>query len=128
MLATAALMLALTGCSAATGSHHDAGLVAEQFASALSEEDLETVCSLLATGTLATLEEESGSPCVDAIGTLDLPAGGAVRATHAYARAAESILGSDVIFLTLEPSGWKVRAAGCTARPDLPYQCTLKGE
>ncbi len=33
----------------------------------------------------------------------------------------------DTLFLSSVPGGWKVTAAGCTPRPERPYQCRIKG-
>jgi hypothetical protein len=124
----AALLAVLAGCSGTPGNDAVAGNVTAHFAEALAAGDADTACTLLATQTRATLEAETGESCTDAIVALQLPAGGTVHSTKAYARAAESVLDFDVIFLSLEPTGWKVTAAGCRERPGLPYQCELKGE
>lgn len=126
VLATA--VLASAGCSGAAGNDAAAGRVAQEFSSALAAGDPASACDLLAMGTVTALEQESGSACADALGALDLPVGGSVGTTRAFARAAESVVGADTLFLTLEPGGWKVRAAGCTKRPERPYHCDLKGD
>jgi hypothetical protein len=120
--------LALAGCSGAAGNDAAAATVAGEFTSALSAGDTDAACALLAQGTLDTLEQESGSSCTEALATVDLPDGGVVISTRAYARGAEAVLESDTVFLTLEPTGWKIHAAGCTQRAPLPYHCELKGD
>jgi hypothetical protein len=35
--------------------------------------------------------------------------------------------GTDTLFLTEVAGGWRVSAAGCTARPGRPYDCEVSG-
>ncbi len=127
LVAAAVALIVLSGCSSAPGHDAAAGDVAARFSEALSTGDMDAACRLLAAGTLTTLKDDHGQPCSEALLTLELPSGGTVSETKAYARAAESTLTSDVVFLTLESNGWKVTAAGCTARPGMPYRCELEG-
>lgn len=122
------LLLSLAACSSAPGNDVAVSEVAGSFSTALAADDGTAACHLLADSTRAALEKQSGLDCADAMGSVGLPPAGAVRSIAAYGRAAQVVLESDVIFLTLAPSGWRVTAAGCTPRPPRPYDCDLKGD
>ena len=36
-------------------------------------------------------------------------------------------LGGDTVFLTETPTGWRVTAAACEPRGELPYECQVEG-
>ncbi len=118
-LATAAL---LTGC--ASLQEDDVRQVAGAFEDpATSPADR---CALLAPTTRETLESDESSPCADAIEQVPLP-GGAVEAVEVWGGDAQVRLGGDTVFLTETPSGWKVTAAACEPRGELPYDCRVEG-
>jgi len=83
-------------------------------------------CALLAPSTLETLEFDESVPCADAIGQVPLP-GGAVESVEVWGGDAQVRLGGDTVFLTETPSGWKVTAAACEPRGELPYDCQVEG-
>ncbi|MCU1635222.1 MAG: hypothetical protein JWQ68_461 [Cryobacterium sp.] len=122
------LLFALVGCSGGAGDDAAATAVATQFAEALTNGDTDGACELLAQGTRASVEQEAGTSCGQALSTLELPTMGAAHDVQAYGRGAQVKLATDVLFLTLESSGWRVTAAGCTQRQDRPYHCAVKGE
>ncbi|RNE66462.1 hypothetical protein EEJ31_03415 [Cryobacterium tepidiphilum] len=128
LTAAAAVVAALSGCAGPAGNDAAAASVADDFESALSSGDGAAACRLLTDNTRITLEDDQGAPCASAITALGLDAGGAIDSSRAYARAAQVMLQNDVLFLALEPSGWRVTAAGCTARVDRPYLCDLEGK
>jgi len=117
----------LSGCAATSGDDAPPASAAVDFGSALSAGDGEAACRLLTPTTRAALEETSGTTCAAAISALGLKRGGAVKTSRAYGRGAQVVLEDDVMFLTLESTGWRVSAAGCTARVDRPYLCDLEG-
>jgi hypothetical protein len=57
----------------------------------------------------------------------ELPAAGEVTGTDVYGQWAQVRLTGDTVFLAVFPDGWRVVAAGCTPRPERPYDCVLKG-
>ncbi|MEU5576193.1 hypothetical protein ABZ791_03245 [Streptomyces huasconensis] len=63
-------------------------------------------CAAPAPGTRDELEHSSELPCPEA----SLP-----------------LTDRDTLFLSSFPGGWKAIAAGCTPRPEKPYQCRIKG-
>ncbi|KMS77301.1 lipoprotein [Streptomyces viridochromogenes] len=117
-----------TGCGAAAGERGDAAAAAATgFTYALQRADGRQACALLAPRTLDELEKPEQTPCAQAVTEERLPAGGAVRRVDVYGGQARVVLTGDTLFLAHFPSGWKVTAAGCTPRPEQPYDCTIKG-
>ncbi|MFD0355305.1 hypothetical protein ACFVHW_16455 [Streptomyces sp. NPDC127110] len=124
--AGAAVLLA--GCGAPAPRQDAARDAAAAFERALGGSDHAGACALLAPGTREELERQEGMPCARALPGTRLPHGGPVRGTEVYGRQAMLRLAADTLFLSQFRGGWKVVAAGCTPRRDLPYRCTLKGE
>ena len=83
-------------------------------------------CALLAPATLQTLESDESAACADAIGRVPLP-GGAVETVEVWGGQAQVRLGGDTLFLTETPSGWRVTAAACEPRGEMPYDCEVEG-
>jgi hypothetical protein len=112
----------LTGCA---GLEEDdvarAAATFEDPAAALGDR-----CALLAPATLAALESDESAPCADVIGQVALP-GGAVEAVEVWGGDAQVRLGGDTVFLTETPTGWRVTAAACEPRGELPYECQVEG-
>jgi hypothetical protein len=50
-----------------------------------------------------------------------------VSASEVYGQRAQVRLSGDTVFLAVFPDGWRVVAAGCTARGEKPYDCVLQG-
>ena len=115
-------VLVLTGCTAA--SEDDVRAVATAFGDPAS--DPHDRCDLLVPATLAALESDESAPCADVIGELPLP-GGDVTAVEVWGIDAQVRLGSDVVFLTETGDGWRVTAAACQTRGQLPYDCEVDG-
>ena len=117
-----ALAALLTGCASLEGSDvRDVASAFEDPAAAPADR-----CALLAPSTLETLESDESAPCADVIGQVPLP-GGAVEAVEVWGGDAQVRLGSDTVFLTETPSGWRVTAAACEPRGELPYDCQVEG-
>ncbi|RBY76977.1 hypothetical protein DQ239_12420 [Blastococcus sp. TF02-09] len=114
--------LALTGCAAA--SEADAGAVATAFEDPRG--DPQDRCDLLAPATRAALEADGAAPCADVLGDVQLP-GGDVTAVEVWGGDAQVRLGGDVVFLTETGTGWRVTAAACEPRGELPYDCEVDG-
>ncbi len=83
-------------------------------------------CALLAPATLETLESDESASCVDVLGQVPLP-GGAVEGVEVWGGQAQVRLGGDTVFLTETPSGWRVTAAACEPRGEMPYDCQVEG-
>lgn len=119
---------AVTGCGAVTDRGDAAAAVATRMLSAAAGgKDGSAACALLAPDTVAELEQSADKPCAEAILAEDLPDPGAVVATDVYGQRAQVRLSGDTVFLAVFRGGWRVVAAGCTARGDRPYDCVLQG-
>jgi hypothetical protein len=122
-----ALALALlSGCAGQGNAEDDnARAAALRFAASVSG-DVATACGLLAPQTLQTLEETDGD-CATGLRAEGPTDPGAVRSVDVYGKDAIVHLSGDTLFLARFADGWRVTAAGCTARPDRPYDCTIEG-
>jgi hypothetical protein len=121
----AALLLA--GCGSVGERGAAAASVATRMLGAVQTGDGADACAVLAPDTVAGLEESAGRPCAEAILDEDLPAAGEVTGTDVYGQWAQVRLAEDTVFLAAFPGGWRVVAAGCTARAERPYDCALRG-
>ena len=119
---TLAALVVLTGCAAS--SEDDVRAVAAAFEDTTG--DPQDRCDLLAPATRATLEAGGSAPCVDVIGEVPL-SGGDVTSVEVWGGDAQVRLGGDVVFLTETGAGWRVTAAACEPRGELPYDCEVEG-
>ncbi len=119
--------LALPGCSSLGEREEAAAAAALRFEENLRGGQALPGCDGLAPGTREELEETAGSLCPAALAELELPSASEVRRVDVYGHQARVVLDADTLFLSAFRGGWKVVAAGCLARPGLPYQCDLKG-
>ena len=124
-LRLAAVVLATAALSGCAGlQEDDVGRVAGAFEDpTVAPADR---CALLVPSTLETLESDESAPCADVIGQLPLP-GGAVEAVEVWGGDAQVRLSGDTVFLTDTPAGWRVTAAACQPRGELPYDCEVEG-
>ena len=120
-----ALGLGLSAC----GGSQDAAVteVAHEFSAAVSDGDGATACNLLAPSTRTELEQSTGKACdralLEELGGTPVAAGD----LHVYGLMAEVADDRGAVFLTRMPDGWHVLAAGCSPRPDAPYDCAVEG-
>jgi hypothetical protein len=117
-----AAALALTGCAAA--AEEDVAAVATTFED--TGGDPRERCDLLVRATRAVLESDEAAPCEDVIGELPLP-GGDVASVEVWGGDAQVRIGDDVVFLTETGAGWRVTAAACEPRGEMPYDCEVEG-
>ena len=99
---------------------------AADWQAAAQAKDAGRLCALLtpaAVDSVVTGDET----CEQAVGDLDLPAGGAVGAVQLWSDEAQVKAGADTLFLVRLTGGWRVNAAGCSPRGDRPYDCELEG-
>lgn len=125
---TGVLVTALA-CAAGCGSPRpDAGTAtraAESFHAAVAGGDGAGACALLAPATAAELAETAGAPCEQAVLDAGLPRTSGASDATAAGRQAQVVLDGDTLFLTVSGTDWLVTAAGCTPRPERPYDCTV---
>lgn len=117
-----AVPMLLAGCAGASGD------AARAVATAFEQPGGDPVerCALLAPATRAAFESDEGAPCAEAIDEVP-PTGGAVTAVEVWGGDAQVRIGGDVFFLTETGAGWKVTAAACEPRGELPYDCEVEG-
>ncbi|MEH1058512.1 hypothetical protein V6U89_25295 [Micromonospora sp. CPCC 206171] len=120
-------VLALAGCGSVTDRGDAAAAVTVRMVDAVTAKDGAAACALLAPDTAAELEQSAGRPCAEAILEADLPGPGSVSHSKVYGQWAQVRLNGDTVFLAVCPGGWRVVAAGCTARGEEPYDCVLQG-
>jgi len=97
---------------------------ASQFETALAAQDHDAACRLLSDEARHRLEMASTRPCPAALAALSLPAGQA-RSIETWGGNSQVRLDGSVLFLAEFRAGWRVTAAGCTPRPDQPYDCVV---
>ncbi|MEU6530197.1 hypothetical protein ABZ869_13510 [Streptomyces sp. NPDC046928] len=124
-----AVVVLATACACGTPSERRDAVTAQvtRFERALDAGQPQRLCAALAPATKEELEQSAEGRCLRAIGEQDLPSAGPVRRVDVYGEQARVVLAHDTVFLAHFPTGWKITAAGCTPRPQRPYQCEIKG-
>src|SRR4051812_8299950 len=122
-----AIGLLVTACGGIGGNAGGARAAAESFTTAVQQQDFATACDLLAPETKRELESSQEQSCDQALGQQELDEEGGVSKAEVYGRSGRAMVGTDTIFLSRFPNGWRVTAAGCRPREDLPYECELQG-
>src|SRR4051812_19152556 len=98
-LPVVALLLATTGCADATAGPES---VADRFEAAVSAQDGQGACALLAAATVDEVEQSSGEPCPKAL-LEDAQDGGARVESSRFGTMAQVRYRDDVLFLTRGP-------------------------
>lgn len=105
----------------------------QAFYAAVAAGDGAAACAVLAPAVIESVEEEYATSCADALTTGDVGDDLQDRAqgttdpqVRVAGRQAQAVLGTDTVFLTRSGSRWVVTAAGCTPRPDRPYDCEVE--
>lgn len=131
--ALAVVVLAVFALSACTPPGDAPAKVAADFYAALREGDGGSACAALAPAVVASVEEDYGSECADALTAGDVgddlqdrSEGVTAPEVRVAGRQAQAVLGTDTVFLTRSGSRWLIAAAGCTPRPDRPYDCEVE--
>ncbi|MFK4070152.1 hypothetical protein [Streptomyces sp. NPDC029674] len=127
-VAAVLLCCTLSGCGGGIEAREDgAARAVTRFETSLRASDAARGCAALAPGTRDELEQSAELPCARALPDAGLPTAAGVRHVDVYGRQARVVTDGDTLFLSSFPDGWKVTAAGCTERPEKPYQCLIKG-
>ena len=129
--ATGAALVLTTGCGAVEERRTAAMAAALDFERALRARDGGAVCQVLAPGTREEVAQSAKKPCEQGVLDEAVPSADAVpkdvQSVDVAGRQARVVFPADTLFLSEFPGGWKIVAAGCTPRPQRPYQCKLKG-
>ncbi|RST03792.1 hypothetical protein EF904_20645 [Streptomyces sp. WAC05950] len=120
-------MLAAAGCGAPAARQDAAAAAGAAFEAAIASQDHARACKQLAPQTRQQLEQGEQKACPIALAAQELPTTRGIQKVEAYGRQAMVRMAGDTLFLSLFTAGWKVVAAGCTPRPDQPYDCMIKG-
>jgi hypothetical protein len=126
---TSGLALVLTllaACASLAPDTAAAAAAAIEFHRALADDDGAAACATLAPATVESLEDDSGTPCVEAVLDEDLPPAERVISSQAFGQGAQVVLDNDVLFLAAFGDRWLITAAGCQARDNRPYQCSIE--
>ena len=99
---------------------------ADEFVTAISEDDGEAACALLAPATEGELVQAAKKPCAAAVLEEAKEAGPRLDATT-FGTMAQVRYRDDVLFVTRFETGWKVLAASCTEKAGDPYDCQIAG-
>lgn len=121
-----ALAVAAAGCGAPAGERDRVVTTARSWAAAASAGDAAALCRLLSPAARESVATGDDT-CEQAVGDLSLPGGGTVGAVEVWSDEAQVRLGGDTLFLVRLKDGWRVSGAGCTARPERPYDCDVAG-
>jgi hypothetical protein len=122
-----AVLVTAGACATPSERRDDVTLQVTRFERALEAGRHERLCAALAPSTREELEQSAERRCARAIGEQELPAAGTVRRVDVYGEQARVVLDHDTVFLGHFPTGWRITAAGCTPRPQRPYQCEIEG-
>jgi hypothetical protein len=120
--AAAALCGVATGC--AVSAAPAVTTTAEEFGAALARHDGVVACAML-TDRARGDTETFGRSCATQLASLPDP--GPVQGVEVWGDTAQVRFATDTVFFLRFPEGWRVGAAGCTARAEAPYNCEVKG-
>jgi hypothetical protein len=115
------------GCSSVGPDSANADSAALRFHEALASHQPAAACGLLAPRTVQEVEQSAQAPCPKGLTDANVPGASTVTATDVYGSNARVVLSGDTVFLARFGRQWKVTAAGCKPKPDLPYDCDVKG-
>ena len=126
MGAAAAVALALPACGDQEAAVRS---TAERFYSAVERGDGQAACEELSEDTVDQLEQSEGTDCERAAVELEL-SGSRAREVQVFSDSGMvTFERGDRVFLTQEPDGWKVSAAGCRVNEDaddVPHECSVE--
>jgi hypothetical protein len=127
LLGLAAALALLSGCGSLGPDTDGAAAAAREFHRATADQDGPAACQTLSVRTARELEQSEDEPCAQAVLKADVPDASDVRDVQVWGGRGLVVLDGDVVFVAEFDAGWRVVAAGCSARKDRPYECTVKG-
>jgi hypothetical protein len=134
VLLTVVVAATVSGCASRPGATAAESTV-HDFHAAVAARDGAAACRLLAPHTREAVAVDADEPCADAIlagdagvTLADSDSGSGSDVVHVAGRQAQVVGPTDVVFLAVSGDGWVITAAGCTPRPDRPYDCAIEGD
>jgi hypothetical protein len=124
-VAATAAVITLTGC-ASTIQRQQVQAIAVDFVTAVQNKNGQDACSLLTPNAAESVSGATDIPCSTAVLNVEED-GSEVRHVQIWGDAAQVKLGGDTVFLSRQPAGWQVRAAGCQSQPGAAYHCDVEG-
>ena len=125
---TAGLLASVSGCADMNPGTSEAGTTALEFHTAMNSGDHARACGLLIQSAVEKLEAGERGTCAEKLAQLDVPVAASVQKSASYGRNAQVVMDEDTLFLARSGGGWKITAAGCTARGERPYDCEVEGD
>ncbi len=123
-----ALAIVAGACGSVASREDAATAAARQFRMAISNQDGAKACALLAPRTRRDVEQVTKQSCTAGLLDQEIPIGqDPARGSDVYGDQARVAFAGDTVFLARFRAGWRVTAAGCTPRGELPYDCMVKG-
>lgn len=117
------LVLLLAGCAGSQDAA--AGSAAQDLLDAVRDRDGAAACAVLAAPTRDELEQTAGRACPSAVLEEDLSGGTGDVRVQVFDSMAQVRIGTETVFLSRFDGRWAVVAAGCTAVPGEPYDCSI---
>lgn len=125
---TGVLLATVSGCAGSSPGTSEAASTALDFHRALDSGDYPRACGLLIPAAVEKLETGAPGTCAEKLEQLDVPVAASVQDSASYGRNAQVVMDGDTLFLARSGEGWKITAAGCTARGERPYDCEVEGD
>jgi len=122
---TACLAAGLTGCGRGA-DERDARRTAQELYAAVAAKQGTRACATLTPATAQALAQEEKESCAKAVTSLDLKGGRAGGAQVWGTGAAVTFGDGTLAYLDQTSAGWRVSAAGCRPRGELPADCELE--
>ena len=118
--------LTMSACGSGSAASQ-AGTAATDFSQAVQAQDGVRACALLSPQIAKSLAADTSQTCADAVLNQDLPVPSGLERVERQGRSAFVVTGTDTMFLSEFPDGWKVIGAGCTEQGSAPYDCVVSG-
>ena len=129
MRGLALIAIAMAALAAGCGTGSDKRKVrstVERFVSALDRREGRAACRRLSEEASSKLESEEKRPCPRAVLALGLSSSSVTKVEVFITSARADLADGEAAFLDKTPGGWKISAAGCKPRGDMPYDCELE--
>jgi hypothetical protein len=114
-----------TGCGTGADKRKVRSTV-ERFFAAVDRREGRAACRRLSEEASSKLESSEKRPCPRAVLGVGLSGSGVTKVEVFITSARADLADGEAAFLDKTPGGWKISAAGCKPRGDMPYDCELE--